>query len=238
MAKIVIAGAFGGIGSALFRRLAAAEHELYLIGRNADKLNAAQKQFQQVKVTAVADFAEPALIAEKCSCLFEQGPFDALCYCSGISYISSVRKLTYQNSLNLFNINFFALIELLQLLIKHKARHDSCRVAVVSSCASLYGADFGGVYAASKAAVDSFIKSSAKELLKYAISINSVQPAYVDTPLLEIFGRPDDIQQMTKQRQPWGLIDPDDVAAELEYMLTAMPLSVTGSGRLISGGNL
>ena len=238
MAKIVIAGAFGGIGGALLQRLAELNHELYIIGRDSVKLSAVKSQFEQVKGTALADFSEPGLISEKCQDLFQKGPFDGFCYCSGISYISSVRKLSYHDSLNLFNINFFALVELLQLLIKHKPRNYPCRIAVVSSCASLYGADYGGIYSASKAAVDSFIKSSAKELLKYAISINSVQPAYVETPLLEVFGSAEDVQMLTKQRQPWGLISPDDVALELEYMLTKLPLCVTGSGRLISGGNL
>ena len=35
--------------------------------------------------------------------------------------------------------------------------------------------------------------------------------------------------------QPYGMIAPDEVAIELEYMLTKAPFSVSGCARLISG---
>ena len=238
MARILIAGVFGGIGNALFNLLSTSGHELFAVGRNAKELKLLQENNKSLIDYAVADFAEPSEIKNQCLTLFQNYQFDAFCYCSGISYISSVRKIKYSDNLKLFNINFFSFVELLQLLVRNKPRSQRCRVAVVSSISSLIGAEYGGIYSASKAALDSFIKSSSKELLGFNVSINSLQPGYVNTKLLDLFGTHEDMEDLIKASQIYGLISPEETAVELEYMLTKMPWCVTGSGRVMGAGLL
>lgn len=132
-------------------------------------------------------------------------------------------------------MNFFALTLVLKQVNRHKPRSLPCRAALLSFLAANSGSDHGGMYSASKAAKELFVKASAKELLTYNISINTLQPGCVDTPMLQVFGGMD-IEAVKNDGQPCGLISPEETAIELEFMLTKMPLAVTGSTRVISGG--
>lgn len=238
MAKILIAGICGGIGHALFDRLvhSGEEHEIYAIGHNAVKMQELQAAEPKLKYVQVCDFTHPENLESELEPLWEQGPFDAFCYCSGMTRIESVRKIDYQSSLELFNVNFFAMTLVLKQLIRHKPRSLTCRVALLSSIAAKVGSDHSGMYAASKAAMDLFVKANARELLTYNVSINTLQPSYVDTPMLQVFGGIGDVAEFKKGNQTYGLIKPDETAVELEYMLTSMPLCVTGSSRVMSAG--
>lgn len=84
----------------------------------------------------------------------------------------------------------------------------------ISSIIGKYGAIGQSNYAASKAGVDGFTRASAKELGKFKVRCNSIQPGFIDTPMtanaalhpkqvqfmmalmaIKRFGQPDDIAQ-------------------------------------------
>lgn len=234
MAKFLISGVVGGIGNALFKRLIEAGHEIYAIGHDGEGMQKLQNQYSNFKHYVVCDYTNPQDIEKSCKDLWQYGPFDGFCYCSGQTQVQSVRKMKYEENLKLFNINFFAFLEVLRLFVRHKPRNCVSRVVVLSSIASVLPSYYTSLYGASKAAIDAFLKTASLELINFKISINSLQPAYVDTKMgriLEVLG---DFDERIAKSQPMGIISTEDVAIELEYMLTKMPLTVTGSCRLIS----
>lgn len=101
MAKILIAGICGGMGHALFERQvhSAEEHEIYAIGHNAAKMAELQAAEPKLKYVQTCDFTHPENLESELEPLWERGPFDAFCYCLGMTRIESVRKIDYQSSL-------------------------------------------------------------------------------------------------------------------------------------------
>ena len=236
MAKFLISGVVGGIGNALFKRLIEAGHEIYAIGHDSVGMQKLQEQYSNFKYYVVCDYTNPQDIEKSCQDIWQYGPFDGFCYCSGQTQVQSVRKMKYEENLKLFNINFFAFLEVLRLFVIHKPKNYVSRVVVLSSISSILTTNYTAMYGASKAAIDVFLKNASIELINFKISINSLQPGYVDTKMgriLEVLG---DFEDRIAKSQPMGIISTEDVAIELEYMLTKMPLTVTGSCRLLSGG--
>lgn len=237
MAKILISGIVGGIGNALFKRLIEAGNEIYAIGHDSDGMQKLQEQYSNFKYYVVCDYIEPRNIEESCKELWQHGPFDGFCYCSGQYLVQGFRNTKYEKNLELFNINFFAFLEVLRLFIRNKPRNYTSRVAVLSSIAAVVPNEYTALYSASKSAIDTFLKTASLELVDFKTSINSLQPACVDTKMVRGLDIQGDFEERVARSQPMGAISPDDVAIELEYMLTKMPLTVTGSCRLISAGN-
>ena len=96
-----------------------------------------------------------------------------------------IKKTTYDKFLRLMNINFFSFCEILRCIVGQKKNDATLRVIAMSSIDSFREDPFNQMYAASKVALDSYIRTIPIELNKYNVKINSIQACYVDTPMIE-----------------------------------------------------
>lgn len=94
-----------------------------------------------------------------------------------------------------------------------------------------------GVYGASKAALDSYMKFCARELAPKGIRVNTVLPAMVDTPL--IHRTPVSEEEHEKDMQTYPLKrygTPEEVAYGIIYLLSDASSWTTGTSLVIDGG--
>ena len=75
-----------------------------------------------------------------------------------------------------------------------------------------------------------------KEFSKRKIRVNSIMPGYVDTPMLSNLREQGNFHELMKG-QPLGLIDPQQVAYLIEFLLSDKSISVTGANIPITGGS-
>lgn len=108
------------------------------------------------------------------------------------------------------------------------------RVINISSRASL-GAKGLAHYAASKAAVNGLTRSMALELGPRDISVNSIGPGLIDTPLIgEI---PADRREAMLRLQPTGKMGrPADIAQAVSFLADSRTQFITGQFLLVDGG--
>lgn len=102
--------------------------------------------------------------------------FDCAIFCTGILLGQKFLDYTINDAKNVFNINFFSIINLFSLLLKNFKKNAS--VFFISSISSERGS-FDPYYAASKAALNMMVKNLAKDLAK-KIRIIAVSPSLIE----------------------------------------------------------
>lgn len=88
-------------------------------------------------------------------------------------------------------------------------------------------------YTASKSALESFCITMAREYTKRNIIINGIRPAYVNTDMAK---NAENIMPEIEELYPFGLLQPDDVANVLAYLLSDEANNFTGKFLDINNG--
>lgn len=202
-ASVLVAGATGGLGSALATELDGRGARLTLVGRDPSRLEAVPCRGHRV----VADLRGP----EACASVVEDavsahGRLDVLVNAVGVVAFGEVRDLATDTLEELFLTNAFVPVML--------AREAIARMGPGSTIVNISGMvaerNLPGMaaYGASKAAVRSFDEALARELRRAGIRVLDARPPHTETGLA---GR---ALQGTAPRLPQGL-DPRSVAATI-----------------------
>ena len=91
------------------------------------------------------------------------------------------------------------------------------------------------MYGATKAALEGFSKSLARELGKAKITVNCVAPGFMETDMTS--GLSSDHLGSIKRRAPLGFATPEDVASSVSYLLSDQASKITGISLTVDGGS-
>ena len=137
-----------------------------------------------------------------------------------------------------FNVNFFSQVEVLRLLCKRKKISNGGSIVFVGSVGGVEVFNVGGgIYGASKAALNSTMKFFAMELSPQRIRVNSVNPGMTNTRFINRGTLSDDQFARDMQKYPlkrYG--EPIDIALGIVYLLSDASSWVTGQSLCIDGG--
>lgn len=236
---VLITGASSGIGAETAVECSRLGATVIISGRNESRL---QETFSRLDGSSshrhqmvLADLTDETDIAR----LIEQiGGIDGLVLCAGKGMTSPFSFCSREKYDVLFNINFFAPVELLRLLFKFKKLNRKASVVFVSSIGGNGSYNLGNaIYGASKAALNSTMKFCAKELADKRIRVNSVCPGMVDTEFIRnsVFSE----EQLRKEIEKYPLKrfgNPLDIADGIVYLLSDASSWVTGTSLVIDGG--
>ena len=188
----IITGATSGIGRCVATELAKSGARLLLLGRDENRLNEIKYQLDSIgelaSEVALFDSNDLNSIELAVSKFADKFKFNGLIHCAGILYPTLLRNLNLDKMSELININLLSFFALAKATLKHNRyiKNDTSIVAISSLAA--FGSEPGlSLYSASKAALNSAIKSLAKEYAKKGVRINAVAPLYVNTPMYDDF---------------------------------------------------
>lgn len=161
-----------------------------------------------------------------------------LVLCAGRGMTSPFPFSTKDKFQTVFDVNFFAPVELLRLLVKKKKLQKGSSVIFVSSIGGIASFQYGnGIYGASKAALNSMMKFCARELAAKKIRVNSVNPGMVNTKLIQGGIISEEQHKLDMEKYPlkrYG--EPEDIAYGIIYLLSDASSWVTGHSLIIDGG--
>jgi 3-oxoacyl-[acyl-carrier protein] reductase len=118
------------------------------------------------------------------------------------------------------------------------ARRRGAIVNVVSIAGHNGGGPGAGIYASSKAALNAFTKSLAKELAPHGVRVNAVSPGVIDTPFHEVFSTPEMIQNFVKMIPLGRVGTPAECATVIAFLVSDAASYVVGETIEVNGGQL
>lgn len=239
MAKLVIVtGASRGLGLAICRQLLDAGYQVLALARSlSDELNQLQCGSNNSLHFIAADLAELEQLPSLCSALIKQfGRPYALINNAAVGYDGVLATMHNSEINTLLNINVQAPILLSKYLLRPMLLNQQGRIINISSIIARTGFNGLSVYAASKAALEGFTKSLAREVGKAGITVNCVAPGYMQTEMTSSLQG--DKLDSIKRRSPLGrLATPDDAAVAVLYLLSEQASAITGTVITVDAGS-
>lgn len=183
--KAVVTGGTHGIGLAVVKMLLAEGATVLLTGRNPANVEKAAQTLGSQAHAVVSDAASIADIQKLGQTVKVQlGTIDLLYVNVGTSSLTPFDSVTPEIYDEMFAINtrgsFFTVQQLASLI------NPGGSVVFTTSVANGSGIPGMSVYAGTKAALYSFTKSFAAELLPQNIRVNAVSPGFTDTPTMGV----------------------------------------------------
>lgn len=186
----LITGAARGIGEGIAQKFAEQGAQVaftYVSESSAEKAAALEESLSALGVKAKAcrsnagDFAQcESLVADVVK---EFGTIDVLVNNAGISKDNLLLRMTPEQWDDVMNINLKSVFNMTKQVIKPMMKARKGSIINVSSVIGLMGNAGQSSYAASKAGINGFTKSVAKELGSRAIRCNAIAPGFVETDM-------------------------------------------------------
>ena len=163
------------------------------------------------------------------------GPIDILINNAGMANTSLLGLARDEDIDNVVDLNLKGTFFLTRQVCRQMLLRDWGRIINISSIVGLSGYRGLSVYSATKAGLDGFTRSLARELGSRKITVNSVAPGYLTTEMTEEL---DDRQ--TRQivgRTPLGRLGtPEDVAGVIAFLSSDDAAFITGQVIVVDGG--
>tara|TARA_R110002049_G_scaffold214533_3_gene385987 strand:+ start:6101 stop:6850 length:750 start_codon:yes stop_codon:yes gene_type:complete len=236
----IITGGSSGIGLATAKRFVSEGAYVYITGRRQSELDKAVAEIGS-NVTAVQgdianldDLDRLYAIVKK-----EKGAIDIVVASAGFVEMVDTLNVTPEHFDKTFNINargtFFSVQKALPLF------NDNGAIVVVSSCVAVKGFPQYVTYSATKAALQSYVKSWAADLKDRNIRANSVSPGAIDTPIVDGQFKTKEEAETAKSYfgtiTPLGRIgQPEEIANTIFFLASSESSYITGSDIAVDGG--
>jgi 2-hydroxycyclohexanecarboxyl-CoA dehydrogenase len=183
----VVTGAASGIGRAIAAQLAGGGHRVAVLDRNGEGARTAADELRASGATALAvevDVADRASVdAAFAKVRDEVGPVEIVVTAAGIAPNRSFVDITVDFWNETFAVNVTGTVSCIQAALPDMVASGWGRVVTISSIAGQQGGGNMVTYSASKAAVISLTRALSKEVAAQGITVNSIAPGVIDTPL-------------------------------------------------------
>lgn len=234
----VVTGGNSGIGYATAKKLKEQGADVIITGRSEEKVKAAAIELGVTGFTAdSSDISAIEKLVEFSKNQF--GKVDILFVNAGIFAPAAVGDISEDMFDNQMGINFKGAVFTLEKFLPILSEGSS--VINLSSVNAYTGMPSTAVYAASKAALNSYTRTAAIELAPRKIRVNSINPGPIETPIFGKTGMPEDqlngFAQMMQQKIPMKRFgNPQEVAELAAFLASDRASFITGSEYSIDGG--
>lgn len=234
----VVTGGNSGIGYAAAKKFKADGAQVIITGRSADKVNQAASELGVKGI--VADVTSlPAIDDLVAQVKGEFGQVDVLFVNAGVFFPTPLGQISEEVYDTQMNINLkgaiFTVEKFLPIL------NEGASIINLSSINAYTGMPNTAVYAATKAALNSYTRTAATELAARKIRVNTVNPGPVATPIFGKTGMPEEqingFAEALQNRIPLKRFgQPEDVANLVAFLASDDASFITGAEYNIDGG--
>lgn len=246
---ILITGGASGIGYGISQTLASQGHRVLVTDLEQQKAEQAAQKLMAQGFQAegfalnVADQADIDLFEQKC----ESQSIDVLVNNAGIQHVSSLESFPVDKWHLLVEVMLTGAAMMTRAVLPEMKKNNYGRVINIGSIHGLVASKYKSAYVAAKHGLIGFSKVMALETAEHDITINTICPAYVKTPLVE--------QQIISQAQNHGITEEDvvnnimlapmpkkafitveEIAESVGYLMSNAARNMTGQAIVLDGG--
>ncbi|MFY1713374.1 SDR family oxidoreductase [Tritonibacter mobilis] len=213
----VVTGAASGIGLAAVEMLLRNDCKVVMVDRNAAALADLVAKYGDHAVAQVTDLLD----VDSCNAMVPEilakvAQIDIL-YCNAGAYIGGDLWQSDPAAIDrMLNLNVNAVMKNIQAVLPHMMQRKSGDIVVTNSIAGHYPAYWEPVYSGSKWAITSFMQGIRRQMIPYGVKVAQVSPGPVVSALLADWPE----ENLRKAKEVGALMDPEEVADALEFMLT------------------
>jgi len=236
----VITGGNSGIGLATAKRLHDEGARVAISGRSQKTLDEAVKYVGNGLVAVKSDVAKLADLDKFYATVTQKlGKIDVLFVNAGVAKFVPVGQADETHFDEIFDINakgaYFTIQKALPYL------NNGASIVLNTSVAGIKGTPNASVYSATKAALRSFSRTLAVELVERGIRINSVAPGPIETPIFERVGlSKDQVDEFSKDilgKVPLKRFGKaEEVASAVAFLASSDASYITGVELHVDGG--
>ena len=235
-----VTGASRGIGRAIALRLA---HDGAKVALNfASNVSKAEEVKSEIEAAGgeaillqgnVANFEVVTELVKKV--VDTWGRLDILINNAGITRDNLLLKMSEDDFDKVIATNLKGVFNTTKAVTKLMMKQRGGRIVNMSSVVALHGNISQANYAAAKAGIIGFTKSTAKELASRGVTVNAVAPGLINTDMTAAL--PEKIKEVMLQEIPAGRMGtPEDVANAVAFLVSDEAAYITGQVLSVNGG--
>ena len=232
---ILVTGASSGIGRSTAIECSRMGARLILTGRNEQRLKETLDALEGLgHQIIVADVTNSEDISNLVSIL---PPLDGFVCNAGITKRRPISFIKEEELREVFEINTIACFMLTKAISKAKKLNKNASIVFTSSKAARVVSPGNSMYAASKAAIESFSRSCALEFATKGIRSNCVLPGMVETPLISNGALSTEDLERDKENyllKRYG--KPEEIAWAIIFLLSDASAWITSTSMEVSAG--
>jgi len=237
--SILVAGAAGGIGSALAAELArrgakltVADADEAAVTRVRDKLAGDGHAACRLDITDEASCQAAVALA-----VANGGRLDGLLNAVGILRIAPATELPLDDFKSSMDVNVTGALLIARQAGKVMIEQGGGRIVAIASVSSAVANPNYAAYATSKAALAQLIRVLAVEWAQHRVTVNGIGPAVIPTPMSEPFMAEPEYRAYQMSRIPLGrMATVNDLFGTALLLLSPAGAFITGQTIYVDGG--
>ncbi|MDN3239487.1 SDR family NAD(P)-dependent oxidoreductase [Glycomyces tritici] len=251
----LVSGATGGMGGAIAARLAADGALVVMLGRDADRLDAARERLADALApeaaerlhSLVLDINDTASVeAGVASVVAEHGRVDILVNAAGDGPVAPLDQAGDDMWAATLGGKLLGAMRLTRAVAAPMTERGSGRIVFVNGVFRSEPDPMFVVNSVANAGLGGLAKAISKDLGRKGIRVNTVDPGATDTPLwsdivadlgAKLGVDPSDLNKQIQGGVPLGrLVDPEEIAAAVAFLVSPGAAMVNGAFITVDGG--
>jgi len=248
MSSILITGAASGIGAGIARELARGGHHIIVSDLSLDGASAVAAEIRQdggsaegVALDVTSDASVEAALAAA------SRPVEVLVNNAGLQHVSPLEEFPLAKWDFLVQVMLTGVARLTRAVLPGMRERGFGRIVNIGSIHALVASPYKSAYVAAKHGLVGFSKVIALETADTDITINTICPSYVKTPLVDKqiadqartrgISEADVVSQVMLKPMPKGVfIEMDELAGTTAFLISRAARNMTGQTLVLDGG--
>lgn len=232
----LITGASGGLGNKIARTLHAQGATLALTDMRPEGMEQLKAELGNNVECFVANLSKAEEISNLIKAVEEKfGKVDILINNAGLTRDNLFMRMSDEDWQLVLDVNLTAGFKLAKAAIRGMMKRRYGRIVGIASVVGVMGNTGQANYSASKAGMIAMNKCLAQEVGSRGITVNSVAPGFIRTPMTDVL--PDDVKAALLNKIPEAKLgEAQDIANAVAFLVSDEAQYITGQTLHVNGG--
>lgn len=232
----LITGASGGLGNKIARTLHAQGATLALTDMRPEGMEQLKTELGNNVECFVANLSKAEEISNLIKAVEEKfGKVDILINNAGLTRDNLFMRMSDEDWQLVLDVNLTAGFKLAKAAIRGMMKRRYGRIVGIASVVGVMGNAGQANYSASKAGMIAMNKCLAQEVGSRGITVNSVAPGFIRTPMTDVL--PDDVKAALLNKIPEAKLgEAQDIANAVAFLVSDEAQYITGQTLHVNGG--